>query len=365
MRFVVKIGSQLLTNEDNSLNTDFIGKIAAQIAHLYEQGHEPLLVTSGAVAAGRNTICIRKETKTIPYRQALAAVGQTFLLDTYRDRFSKYGIVIGQVLLTMVDFKQHGHFLSTYNTIELLLKLRVVPIINENDVTTFNETKFGNNDKLSAHVASMMGAEHLIMLTDVEGFYDNNPKEVPDAKLIPIVEQLTPAMKAAAKPSGSKKSIGGMWEKVLGAEYANASGVNVWIARGTIPNVITDILEGEKHHGTLFKASVSRQNARRRWLQTRLLKNTSITVDEGAKKAILDQGKSLLPSGIRSIEGTFRRGDVVTLLGPQGERVGFGQANYPSEAVEAIKGKHSRDIEKVLGYSLEDEVMNRDNLVVA
>lgn len=364
MRIVIKVGSQLLTNPDHSLNTEFISHMVEQIAELYKNGHQPLLVTSGAVAAGRHTLCIRKENKNIPYRQALAAVGQTFLLQTYRDEFAKHGMVIGQVLLTMVDFKQHPHFLSTYSTLELLLQSNVVPIINENDVTTFSETKFGNNDKLSSLVASMIGADQLLLLTDVEGFYDNDPKKVPDAKLLPVVERITPAMKSAAKPSGTSKGVGGMYEKVLAAEYATAAGVNVWIARGTIPNVVVDLMLKGKHHGTLFKTAVTPQNARRRWLQTRLIKNAGLRLDAGAMNAVLNKGKSLLPSGITEVEGTFKPKDVVSLLSEDGLVIGYGEVNYGSEEIQAIKGCHSTEIEKILGHGTDEVVIHRDHLVV-
>ncbi|MDP2624646.1 MAG: glutamate 5-kinase [Candidatus Peregrinibacteria bacterium] len=362
MRFVVKIGSQLLTNEDNSLNTEFIKKIADQIAELHRAGHQPLIVTSGAVAAGRKSLTFKKETKTIPYRQALAAVGQTFLLDTYRDSFEKHDMSIGQVLLTMADLEEHEHFLSTYNTIDLLLSLRVIPVINENDVTTFNETKFGNNDKLSSHVASLINAKTLILLTDVAGLYDADPKTEPNAKVIPKVSEFTKDIMSGAGKGGGKRGIGGMWEKVKAAEYATTSGVNVWVADGKTPNVVVDLIEEKKHHGTLFEAQVARRKSRRRWLQMQLLKGASVIVDEGAKQVLLHQGKSLLPSGIQFVEGKFKRGDVVSILGVNNECLGFGQVNYNSKAIEAIKGKHSSEIESCLGYTMGDEVINRDNM---
>jgi glutamate 5-kinase len=364
MRFVVKIGSQLLTNQDNSLNTEFIAHIAEQIATLHKQGHEPLIVTSGAVAAGRQTIKLKKETKTIPYRQALAAVGQTFLLDTYRDSFSKYDITIGQVLLTMYDLEAHEHFLSTHNTIDLLLQLGVIPVINENDVTTFNEGKFGNNDKLSAHVASLMNAEMLIMLTDVEGLYNANPKEDPDAKLLETIEKITPAMHAGAGSGGTSKGVGGMSEKLKAAEYAMDAGVDVWITSGCTKNVVTDLVAGKAHHGSHFKTQTTSKGARRRWLQTQLVKSATLVVDEGCMRAVCEKGKSLLPSGITAVEGRFKRGDVVSIQGPNGEKIGFGQVKYDSKAIQALQGKQSDQIEPTLGYHFGDEVMNRDDMVV-
>ncbi|MFA6435914.1 MAG: glutamate 5-kinase [Candidatus Gracilibacteria bacterium] len=364
MRFVVKIGSNLLTRPDNSLNTEFISQMTAQIAELHKKGHEPIIVTSGAVAAGRKSITFKKESKTIPYRQALAAVGQTFLLETYQDNFAKYGIVIGQVLLTLDDLKQHDHFLSTYNTLDLLLKMRVIPILNENDVTTFNENKFGNNDKLSGHIASLLTAETLIMLTDVDGLYDADPRSNPEAKLIQTVDHITAKLKAAAKGSGTSKGIGGMLEKLKAAEYANASGVKVWIARGGVPNVLVDLIEGKKHHGTLFTTKASPREARRRWFQLNLKQSAALHVDEGAVAALTTKGKSLLPAGIRFVEGHFKRGDIVSMLDPTGKKIGFGKINYDSSAVETLKGAQTDKIERLLGYTLGDEIIGRDNMVI-
>ena len=363
MRFVVKIGTNLLTNEDNSLNTTFIERVAAQIAELHQKGHEPIIVTSGAVAAGRQSITLKKESKNIPYRQALAAIGQTYLLDTYQNSFKKYDIVIGQVLLTMVDLEHHRNFLSTRNTMELLVKMRVIPILNENDVTTFDEIKFGDNDNLSAHIASLLNAETLILLTDVDGVCDSNPKENQNAKCLRTVEKVDETILKMAQ-GGSSKGVGGMESKLKSAQFASEAGVDVWVANGIDENVITELVEGKNHHGTHFKKQFGAKETRRKWLQTKQVAGASISLDEGAQKALLDRGKSLLTSGITGVEGEFERGQVVVILGPNQEKIGFGQVNYDSAELQKIKGKKSAEIEGVLGYILDEEAIHRDNMVV-
>jgi glutamate 5-kinase len=362
MRFVVKIGTNLITNDDNTLDSKFIESMVKQIATLRAAGHEPLIVTSGAVAAGRQGLTMKKESKHIPYRQALASIGQTFLLDTYRDAFKPYEVTIGQVLLTMIDFEHQKNFISTRNTLELLLAMGVVPIINENDVTTFNEIKFGDNDNLSARLASLINAETLIILTDVEGLLEEDPSVNPDAKLIQVVEKMDDRIRGMGKKSGSSKGLGGMYSKVHAAEYAMEAGVEVWVANGKTPQVVENIVGKKSHHGTCFKRQFTPREARRKWLQMKKKNDASIQVDAGAVTA-MKSGKSLLPSGIKAVEGDFERGDVINIVNPENEKIGFGQVNYSSDEVKKIKGKHSTTIADHLGYSMEDEVIHQDNMV--
>ncbi|EKD92971.1 MAG: hypothetical protein ACD_28C00287G0003 [uncultured bacterium] len=363
MRFIVKIGSNLLTQEDNALNVAFIEHVAAQISILHAQGHEPLIVTSGAVAAGRRTISLKKESKNIPYRQLLAAVGQTFLMDTYRDSFNRYGMIIGQVLLTMHDLDRRKSFLITRNTLDLMLKHRIVPIVNENDVTTFAGLKFGDNDNLSARLSSTVDAETLILLTDVDGLFDANPTANPQARLIDEVEAITPQIKAMAQGKGTKKSLGGMRSKIEAAEYATQAGVDVWIANGSTAHVITEIIHGERPHGTHFRRQFIPKDARHKWMQSQQNSQAAIVVDSGACDAILNKGKSLLPSGIQKVKGIFQRGDIIGVLNEEEVKMGFGQVNYSSEELALIKGKKSNEIEEILGYMLQEEVIHRDNMV--
>lgn len=375
MRFIVKLGTNLITNptsnEAHTLNEGLIESVAEQIASLHKQGHEPLIVTSGAVASGRQSLSLAKETKTIPYRQVLAAIGQTHLLKTYQSAFQKHGLLIGQVLLTMADFERRSNFISTRNTLELMLKNRIIPVVNENDVTTFEELKFGDNDNLSARLASMVNADRLLLLTDVEGVYDEDPKQNPKAALIPEIAEITEEILAKARPTSSSKqsrqrsySRGGMMSKLTAAEFATEAGVTVWIAHGETPDIILDLILDRKSHGTRFKAKFTPREARHHWLKAQCLKGCAVYLDAGAKNALLKNGKSLLASGVVRVEGKFERGAVVPILGHEGEKIGFGQVNYGSIELEKIKGKKSSEIEGILGYVWEEEVIHRDNMVV-
>ncbi len=369
MRFIVKLGTNLIANEDHTLNEGLIHGVVEQIAALHKQGHEPLIVTSGAVASGRQSLHLSKETKAIPYRQVLASIGQTHLLKTYQAAFQKHGLLIGQVLLTMADFEQRSNFISTRNTLELMLKNRIIPVVNENDVTTFEELKFGDNDNLSARLASMMGADRLLLLTDVEGVYDEDPKQNPKAALIAEIAEINEEILAKARPkeqaSSRKHSRGGMMSKLAAADFATEAGVTVWIARGNTPNVILDIMLNRKSHGTRFKAKFTPREARHHWLKTQCVKGCAVYLDVGAQAALLKNGKSLLASGVVRVEGKFERGAVVPILGPEGKKIGFGQVNYGNIELEKIKGKKSSEIEGILGYVWQEEVVHRDNLVLA
>lgn len=363
MRLVCKIGTTLLTREDNNLNTEFISNIVDQAAALHRKGHEIIIVTSGAVASGRASLTFKKETKNIPFRQALAAVGQTFLLNTYQEFFKKYGIIIAQILLTAIDFKERGNFLSTFNTLKLLLELRAVPIINENDVTAYAELKFGDNDFLSAQVASMVNADLLLILTDVPGLLTANPAFDPKAKLIPRVKKIDQKILKMAEGVGSKKSLGGMVSKIKAADYAVQSGIPVLVASGRIPDILIEVVKKNNLKGTYFPASISKKESRRKWLKTRIKKGSQILVDEGAVRALKKKGSSLLPSGVKAAKGVFERGDVVEISDLKGNVIGFGQVNYGSLEIGKIKGRHSDQISQLLGVSFEEEVIHRDNLV--
>lgn len=368
MRFVIKLGSNLITNPDHTLNEELLNSVAEQIAALHKCGHESLIVTSGAVASGRQSLHLSKETKTIPYRQVLAAIGQTHLLKTYQAAFQKYGLLIGQVLLTMADFEQRPNFISTRNTLELMLKNHVIPVVNENDVTTFEELKFGDNDNLSGRLASMVGADRLLLLTDVEGVYDDDPKQNPKATLIPEIAEITEEILAKARhkatASSQKNSRGGMMSKLAAAEFATEAGVAVWIAHGKTPGIILDLILDRKSHGTRFCPKFTPREARHHWLKAQRLKESAIHLDDGAQTALLAGGKSLLASGVVRVEGKFERGTVVLILGPKGKKIGFGQVNYSSGELEKIKGKKSSEIEGILGYMWQEEVVHRDNLVM-
>lgn len=363
-RIVIKVGTNLVNREDNSLNTEFLESIVRQIAKLHKDGHEIILVTSGAVASGRRDIVIKKESRNIPYRQVLAAVGQGILINVYHELFDKHGIKIAQALLTNHDFTNRKSYVTTRNVLNMLLDLKVVPIINENDVTTYDELKFGDNDMLSAKTAAMLGADLLMILTDVQCVYDKDPKKHKDAQCITVIEKIDDKIKKVADKSTSKKSLGGMFSKIGSAEFAVQSGTPVIIAGGKIENVILKIVDEGKSMGTLIKTSSSKSENRKIWLKSQLKKGMKIVVDDGAKAAIIEKGSSLLPIGVKEIFGNFKRGDSIEIIDLAGNVIGIGQTNYSSAQLDKIKGHNSKDILDILDDVMEECVVHRNNMVV-
>lgn len=374
MRFVVKIGTALATDTEHRLDVGFLRALVAQIAKIKERGHQIVLVSSGAVASGRSELNFEKEKKNIPYRQALAAVGQGILMKTYQDLFRKRGIVTAQALLTNYDFVNRENFLNTKRVFELLLQRGVVPVVNENDVTTIAELKFGDNDMLSAKTAAMISADALFILTSVDGLFTASPRENPDAELIPFVEKIDGRIRAAAQGAASKHSLGGMATKIEAAQYATSAGILMFIANGRKKGILEELVgfcerkrtgeSPELPHATFFSASARHLEGSKKWLKPKLKALAWIEVDSGAKEAVLKKGKSLLPSGIVEVCGQFSRGDVI-LIKSAGEEIGYGQTNYSSEELGKIKGCHSNEIEPWLGYSFEEEVIHRDRMVIS
>lgn len=364
MRIIIKIGTNLITKKDNSLNKGFLKNIVDQLANLHNKKHEVLLITSGAVAAGRSEIKIKKERKNIPFRQALAAVGQSILMRTYRDFFQKYKIPVAQILLSESDFLNRRSFLNTRNTINLLLNLKTIPIINENDVTEIAELKTSDNDTLSAKVAAAINTDLLILLTDVGGLYTKNPKLKKDAKLISKVERIDKSIIQKAENTISKASLGGMLSKIDAAKYATTSGVDTIIAPGKLKNVILKIVIQKEKIGTFFKKTSTSQENQKKWLKPKRVIHAKIFIDQGANKALTQKGSSLLPSGIKKIEGKFERGDVINIYSLENKILGFGQVNYDNSDLNKIKGHQTSDIEKILEDVYEKEAIHRDNLVL-
>ena len=363
-RIVIKIGTNLVNNEDNSLNIRFLESIADQIAFLHKKGHQTVLVSSGAVASGRREITLKKEGRNIPYRQVLAAVGQGILINTYHEIFGKNGIKIAQALLTNHDFMNRKSYITTRNIMDMLLSLGVVPIINENDVTTYDELKFGDNDMLSAKTATMIEADLLIILTDVPCVYDKDPKKHKDAQCIRTIEKIDENIKRRADKASSKRSLGGMATKIAAAEFATQEGIPVVIAGGKIENVITKIVDEGKEIGTFIKTHASKNENRKVWLKSKAKKGSRIIVDDGAKNAILKKGSSLLAIGIKGVLGNFQRGDVVEIVDLEKNVIGMGQSNYKAAQIKKIKGRNSKDIPEILDTVFEEEVVHRDNMVV-
>lgn len=361
-RVVIKVGTTTLTHETGLLNLERIEILVRQIANLHNNGYEVMLVTSGAIGAGMGKLNLKNRPKTLPEKQAVAAVGQVALIHLYQKIFAEYGKNVGQLLLTASDINERSRYLNGRNTCFALFNAGVIPIINENDAIAVEEIKVGDNDTLSAFVATLVDADLLIILSDIDGLYDSNPKENKNAKLLPLITTLNEEIKAMAGDSNSKFGTGGMATKIKAAEIALNSGVNMVIAQGDKPENLIKIVRGEDI-GTLFVKSKKGLKAKKHWLQYTSKKQGKIIVDEGAKTAILNH-KSLLPSGIKSVEGEFQKGDVITVVNEENIVLAAGIVNYSSIECNKILGKQSKEIEKILGYKDYDEVIHINNMSV-
>ena len=362
-RIVVKIGSRVLTLDRNGLDRDFMKQLAAQIARLKEEGREVIIVSSGAVAAGRKELGIAGRPKTIPQKQAAAAIGQSRLMWAYEEAFSTHNHRVAQILLTREDLSDRLRFLNARSTIETLLACGVIPIINENDTVAVDEIKFGDNDNLSALVTNLTEAEVLVILTDIDGFYDADPRIHKDARLIPLVESITRKVEQAAGGSGSTVGTGGMATKLAAAKKAAKFGVPTLMVNGKKPGIIDRSMKGEEE-GTLFLAARQSLTSRKHWIAFTLRPKGRVVVDDGAVTVLSQHGRSLLPSGIVQVEGEFDRGDCIRVCGPDESEFARGIAAYSHTEVAKLLGHKSGEIETILGYKYGDEIIHRDNLVV-
>ena len=375
-RVVVKLGTNLLTGGTGRLDTRVMSRLVTQMARLYAEGRELLLVSSGAVAAGRQVISLERdrtpsdaESRTarweVPYRQALAAMGQGRLMHLYQQLFARRGIPVAQALITHRDIADRLGYLNIRNTLLTLLSFRAVPVLNENDVVAVEELEgevIGDNDTLSGLVSNMVDADLLVMLGDVEGLYTADPGAHPDARLIPRVERAD-AVEVDTRTRGNGIGRGGMAAKLKAADLATASGCTVVIASGRVRNVLPRIVAGEAV-GTWFPPAANRPESRQRWILSAASARSVLEVDTGAVRALRQQNRSLLPAGVRTVKGSFRRGEVVLILGPQGDRVAAGIANYNAADVRRIIGLRSDSIGATLGYQYGAEVVHRNNMVV-
>ncbi|MCH7922176.1 MAG: glutamate 5-kinase [Nitrospinae bacterium] len=362
-RVVIKVGSYILASPDHTLNTEMIRNLVSQVAALKDEGMEIIIVSSGAIAAGIRQLGLPSVPQSMPKKQAAAAVGQSILIWEYERNFQETGHQVAQVLLTHDDLATRRRFLNAKNTLEELLSFGVIPIINENDTVSVDEIKMGDNDLLSATVATMAQAQLLIVVSDVEGLYTGDPTRDKGARLLSEVEAITPEIEQAAGLPTSDVGSGGMATKVQAAKSAGLMGIPTIIVSGRQPDVIRRALGGDKV-GTFFLPGKDRLAARKHWLRYTLKPKGSITVDEGAMQAITKRGKSLLPSGIVKVEGRFEYGDAVSLQGLNGKEIGRGLSNYTLDELRKIQGHHTKDIEALLGYKYYDEVVHRDNLVL-
>lgn len=359
---VVKFGTSTLTQGSAKLNLPHMMDIVRQLAQLHQAGFRLVIVTSGAIAAGRHYLNHPQLPPTIASKQLLAAVGQSQLIQTWEKLFAIYDIHIGQILLTRADIEDRERFLNARDTLRALLDNQIIPVINENDAVATSEIKVGDNDNLSALVAILVQAEQLYLLTDQQGLFDSDPRQNPEAKLIPEVSKITDHIRAIAGGSGTTLGTGGMSTKISAADVATRSGIETIIAPGNRPNVIADLAYGQAI-GTKFTVQADRLESRKQWLYAAPSAGI-ITIDAGAEHAMLIQHKSLLPAGIVKVAGRFSRGEVVKIRTLQGKDIALGMPRYNSDALQLIQGKKSQDIEQLLGYEYGAVAVHRDDMIV-
>ena len=361
---VIKVGTSTITYANGKRNFSQIDRLAREISDLQNQGKEMILVTSGAVAVGVDRMGLPGKPKTIPGKQAAAAVGQGVLMHTYEKFFADYGQIVAQVLITKTEAIDRHRYTNTRNTFMELMRQRVIPIVNENDVVALDELKIGDNDNMSALVAGIVDADLVIILSDVDGLYTANPQTHPDAVIVPEVAEITPEIEASAGGVGSARGTGGMATKIQAAKAATSSGIHLVIASGTEKNAITRVLQGEEL-GTLFVSRENRLQFRKRWLAFGAKIAGSIVVDDGCAKAIRKAGGcSILPAGVFAVQGEFLPGSTVSVIDKDAHELARGLVHYSSAELEQIKGCNSGEIANILGHKNFDEVIHRDDLVI-
>jgi glutamate 5-kinase len=361
-RIVVKVGSSLLVDAAaGRVKEEWLASLAQDIAALHRDKRDVLVVSSGAIALGRSVLRLPPGLLRLEDSQAAAAVGQIALARIWAEILSRHGITAGQVLVTLQDTEERRRYLNARSTIERLLEWRAVPVINENDTVATNEIRYGDNDRLAARVATMASADLLVLLSDVDGLYDAPPGENAQAKLIPLVNQITPEIEAMAGAAGSELSRGGMQTKIEAGKIATRAGTHMVIASGRVPHALDAIARGAPC--TWFLTPADPVAARKKWISGSLEPKGILIIDTGAVAA-LRRGKSLLPAGVIRVDGQFARGDAVIIRGPDGDEIGRGLVAYDAEDAERIKGRSSADILLILGFEGRTEMVHRDHLVV-
>jgi len=362
-RIVVKIGSGVLTSGENGIDPVFLDGLAAEIAGLRDQRTEVVIVSSGAVAAGRRELGLPDRPRTLPQKQAAAAIGQSRLMRAYEEAFSGYGLKVAQILLTRDDLANRRRFQNARGTLDTLLACGIIPVINENDTVVVDELKFGDNDNLSALVSNLAEAQLLLIMTDIDGLYTADPRSNPEATLIHQVRTITREMERGAGGSGTNVGTGGMATKLAAAKKVMKSGRAAIVFAGKVRGNLTRVMAGELV-GTLFLPSGESLNRRKHWIAYTLRPAGSLQVDAGAREVLARHGKSLLPSGIAKVEGRFARGACVRILDPEGNEFARGIVDYSSLEIEQISRHKSGEIEQILGFRYGDDVIHRDNLVL-
>ena len=361
-RIVVKVGSSLLVDSAaGRVKEDWLASLAEDIARLHKEKRDLLVVSSGAIAFGRAVLKLPKGPLKLDDSQAAAAVGQIALARTWSEALSRHRITAGQILVTLQDTEERRRYLNARSTIERLLEWRSVPVINENDTVATTEIRYGDNDRLAARVASMMSADLLVLLSDVDGLYDAPPGAKTGAKRIALVPRITPEIEAMAGASGSELSRGGMLTKIEAGRIATGAGAHMVIALGRIDHPLKAVADGAAC--TWFLTPANPVTARKKWIAGTLEPKGTLVIDAGAVKA-LNNGKSLLPAGVMRVDGSFARGDAVVIRGPDGAEIGRGLVAYDAEDADRIKGRSSADILSILGFGGRSEMVHRDNLVL-
>jgi len=362
-RLVVKLGSRVVARGDGTLDHSVFEWLADDVARLMKNGTQVAVVSSGAVAAGMGRLGLSQRPKLIPEIQAVAAVGQINLVWTYKEIFGKKDLTVGQILLTRDDLENRRRYQNAKSALEVLLNKGAVPIINENDTVVVDEIKFGDNDSLSAMTANLSEADCLVILSDVEGFYDKDPKVHSDARLLRTVAAVDETVESFVGKSKTAFGTGGMGSKLLAAKRAAHGGAAVVIASGHRPHALWNVLM-ENGPGTWFPPMEDRLTRRKHWIAYTLTPAGSLAVDQGAAQALMGKGKSLLPKGIKKVEGAFERGDCVEIFGPSGTVIARGLTNYSASEVREIAGLATWEIADKLGYEYSDEVVHRDDMVL-
>ncbi|MFQ5562300.1 MAG: glutamate 5-kinase [Parvularculaceae bacterium] len=362
-RAVLKVGSALLLGPDGALDGDWLAGFAEDAAGLRASGCEVILVTSGAVALGRDRLGLKGRLR-LEDKQAAAAAGQARLVEAWQEAFAPHRVCVAQMLLTLDDAENRRRYLNARATLQSLIALSAVPLINENDTVATAEIRYGDNDRLAAHAAQMAGADLLVLFSDIDGLYEADPRVQPGAAHIPVVEQITPEIAAMAGGPNrrSESGTGGMETKIEAAKIATAAGAAAIIAQGDRPHPIAALAEGAR--ATFFKPRTSPERARRRWIGGRLKPAGAVHVDAGAVAA-LTRGASLLPAGVMRVEGNFAKGDAVAVYGPDAELLGHGLCAYDAGEARLILGRKSEDIETILGYRRQSAIIHRDDLALA
>ena len=360
---VIKLGTSVLTGGTLALDRAHMVELARQCSELKKQGHSVVMVSSGAIAAGREHLGYPALANSMANKQLLAAVGQSQLIQTWEALFGLYDIKIGQMLLTRADLEDRERFLNARDTINALVDNNIIPIVNENDAVATSEIKVGDNDNLSALVGILCSADKLLLLTDQKGLFTADPRKDPQAELIKEVKTIDDTLRKIAGDSGTSLGTGGMATKLQAADIARRAGIEVIIAAGSAPNVVFDSLS-EQPQGTRFLPTEEALESRKRWILAGPSASGDIVIDDGAVKAVLSQGSSLLAKGVTRISGEFGRGEIVRITDQKGVLIARGIASYSSLDMARIIGKHSKDILGILGYDYGSEVLHRDDMVI-